>query len=339
MTPLILFAGNKMDSFIVLAGAPYDFTNGGFDSQYVDSGIYLNPGWSVKPKGLYDASMAPYAMPSGHTLWFHMETQNRGFDTGYNDGLYFYDSTNFPWFKVQSRSAAALQVFANTGTGASPVWTLLGAAWGTPQHYALDIQLVVGDTGNHSAVVYIDGTQTTSGGTWSQPLFTNVANFTLQSFDTGASWQFSQILVTQDQPTIGAKVAAVRATSAGDYQEWTGGYTNINEPDGNDSTFDQATDSNLSQTYNVGNITVPNNYNIATVFHWIRANNSGVPDPSNIKSILRKNSTDYISGDLDGVGLGFAATGQRYDIDPTTGVRWTQNGFNTQVQFGYKSDV
>jgi hypothetical protein len=59
--------------------------------------------------------------------------------------------------------------------------------------------------------------------------------------------------------------------------------------------------------------------------------------PGNIKALLRAAGTDYVSGDLAGIGIGYAGIGFRYDTDPATGLQWTDTEWNAPIEMGFVS--
>lgn len=88
----------------------------------------------------------------------------------------------------------------------------------------------------------------------------------------------------------------------------------------------------------MSDVTVPTNYAIAAVFHFILGKNDGAA-PVNIKSVVRQGSTNYdYATNVPGISTGYAALPARYDVDPATGLPWTQSGFNS-AEFGYLSQT
>lgn len=340
MTTLpILYSGGRLESVVNVIGSPADLTSGGqYDATYADACLNVPLTASVDTL-LYDSAMSPITAPNDHTYYLHFDAYNDFFGGG-GAVLTMFDSSGHPWVRILGDTASTgLLVQYNSGTGGSPVWTTIGSATISANHVlqTWDLSVFIDPAGTaHVANLYLNGVLVgASSGTFSAAGFSDFAKITWANVNNSRSTSFSQMLVTQDTPTIGAHVKTIRASGAGHYTAWTGAYTDVNEPLDNDSTYNKSTTVGDEQSYTMGDVTVPSGYAIASVFYWLRANEAGGA-PANVKALLRTGSTDFVSGDLAGIGLGFGAIGNRYDVDPNTSAVWTQSGFNA-YEMGFES--
>lgn len=341
----ILFAGGRLESLVTIAGAPADVRdtyqgNPVWDPNYSDAALQCASA-GVVGVNLYDGGMAETSVGPGHTFWFHSAYFSAGMH-GYAF-LYLYSLTGAQVLRLFSDGNGNFVLQANTGTAGSPVWTDVGspaaAVFSSSAISRMDLEVQMPGSGEYVATLYLNESATAASGSFTpgtdagQPAIAQV-----QLNDAGQDLYYSQILATSDQSTVGAHVKTCRATAAGNYQQWTGGYTNVNEPLDNDSTADQATAAGLKQTYPMGNVTVPTGYAIASVFHWLRAKNDGGA-PENIESACIIGGSEYESGNLGGIGVGYGPVGARYDTNPNTSATWTEAEWNTPVQLGYVSET
>lgn len=327
-----LFTGGRLESIKVLSGVVSDNTPGGwYNTTYSDNALDVGGGVAQVP--FYDPASAPllvpYSVPSGHSLYFHL--------TGFwqNNPNNFYvqlnDSSGNPWVRCYGSG----QMMYNSGTGASPVWTNLGTSAGQiafSTAIPIDIKIDIAAGGTHTATLFYANVQVMAPTTFTASGMTNLSSAIL----TGSNLIFSEIMATEDLSTIGGHVFTKRAAGAGTHTDWAGTYTDINEQVTNDNTINQATTAGLVQTYPMANVALPNGYAISSVFNWVRAKNNGNA-PVNIKSVVRRGGTDYTSGNLSSVGVGFGGAGARYDVDPSTSAAWTQAGWNAPVEVGFAS--
>jgi hypothetical protein len=339
--PSVLFAGGRLDSLIIVAGAPTEVTTAGsFDATYCDASV-LHAGVSgvaVTQATFLDASNSPVNLTSGQTGYVHFEHYgNLSASTAGTNLMMLVDSSGQPWLALRGILAVgAVGLFYNSGTGASPVWTQIGASTFTTggARYAHDIKITLGSP---HAVEWSVGGSLVQSGTFTQASLTTLrgAQFTNIYSGTGNSY-YSQILCAEGRSTVNGKVKYSRATAAGGNSGWTGAYTDVNEAINSDTSFNSATSAGLRQTYAMGDVTVPVGYSIQTVMQFLRAKNDGAV-PANIKSSVRQSTTNYdYASNMSGIGTSFAPLCARYDADPSTSAAWTQSGFNS-AEFGFLS--
>lgn len=336
MAAEVFFAGGGADSLIFTGtGFSESTTAGRFDSTYCPSCVFLTNTTTTAKAVLLSAASALTSIGTGHTIFIHFECFKPSSVTSTQEFLTVNDASGNPWLKLRGNGTSILQLFYNSGSVGSPVWTAIGSAI-SGQSTGLvtkDIKLVLDAGGNHSVEYYIGNTLQTSG-SFTQASFTSVGSAVI----TGNLNQFgiSQLLITQDLSTIGAHVGYSQATGAGSNSGWTGAASDVGENATNDTTTLQAATAGLTSTFAYGDVTVPSGSAIKSVFLWSRAKNDGVT-PQNIKPVIRSGGTDYVgSSNLAGIGTGYSGCGARNDNDPATAVAWTQSGFNA-AEFGSQS--
>jgi len=333
----VVFAGGRLESLVLVAGTPSDTVPGGgrFNATYADAALTLNNGDLVRT-ALFDSAMAETTVAAGHTLWLRFDWQSS--HVSGQDGVILYGSDGYPYAKIRSPVAAAdMQIFGNTGTGAVPAWTQIGANVSTPDaRTTFDFALAIAASGPHTFTAYKNGVVTLATGTFTQAGLVDIASVDFLCWDQYAPTYLSQILATEDISTVGSFVKTSRATGAGAHSGWAGAYTDVNQAGDNNATANISDAAGQQQSYAMGDVTVPAGYWLGSVFHWLRAKNTG-GNPSNIKSIARVASTDYIgASNMPTVGLGYGPAGARYDVNPATGVAWTQSGWNA-AEMGFES--
>lgn len=329
----VLFAGGRLDSLQVISGTATEVTTGGtFDSAYCDASTNLNGNTAIVQALFRDAANAPVSVTSGESVWAHFDFANASYGTGTMSWL--VDSSLNPWVAIRGAGTNLFGLYYNSGTGASPVWTLIGSTFTITSLQTMDLRVSLGAP--HTAELYMGSTLMASG-TFTQAALTELRALRIIG-PSGTNARFSQILITKDRSTIGAKVRYSRPNGAGGNSQWTGALSNVNEAINNDATLDSTTVAGNRQTYAMGDVTVPANYAIVSVFHFIRGKNDGAA-PGNIKSVVRQGSTNYDYADnVPGISTGYGPLPARYDNDPATGLPWTQSGFNS-AEFGYLSQT
>lgn len=335
--PQILFLGGGLDS--VTGTALSEFTGGFFDSTYAPSCLLVSPGGSFDIVCL-DAALAPVSVVGGQTFYGHV---GFNFTNPYANGdnqLQARDSAGFPWVAIRSNGGSpTFGLYYNSGTGAVPVWTQLGANFAMAQnpgspYQRLDLVIAIGATGNHVASVWNKEVLQATGA-FTQASFTNVRS--MRGFaPTGGSSEWIEMIMTEGFSTIGGRVGYSLPNGAGTNAGWTGAFGDVGEVVNNDATTNTSTTPGQKTTYNSGDITVPAGNVIRSVWRWFRAKTDGT-SPSNIKSVIRSAGTDYVAAaSAPGIGASFGPLPARQDTDPATGVAWTQAGFNA-AEPGFQS--
>ena len=337
----VFFAGGRIDSLGVV-GAPVETTSAGrFNATYADSAtaVLLNEILTANFLTTSGTVMAAADALTGETVYAHFDfyIAAAAASTSGVSLAALHDSSGFPWLAIRTNSTAlGCGFFHNSGTGAAPVWTQMGASFTLTSAvlYTFDMKLTLGAP--HTAELSQNGSVLIAATTFTQAALTSLRSLRLSGISSSLS-SYSQVLCTSNLSTIGGFVRYSRATGAGTNAGWTGAFTDVNEAVGSDTTVNTSTVSAQKQTYAMGDVTVPSGFVIQTVFQFLRAKNNGAV-PTNIRSVLRSAAIDYPSGNLTSptFGTSFQPMGMRYNNDPATAASWTTAGWNA-AEAGFES--
>lgn len=338
MVAEVLFTGGRPESVEIMGGAPFAATNSVlFDGSYADSALVVTEVADKVRHKLYTQSggvLSTTTVISGETFFLHFECYGNNTSSSPGNGIIIQDSSGNPWLRIYRGGSGTYGIYYNSGTGGSPVWTLLGGLQTqvTSALLAYDLEITLGSP--HTAKLYQSGSLLVNQ-TFTQASFTNIGIVEYNClYRTGIGCYFSQLMATRGISTIGAKVKTIRATGAGANTGWSGTYASVNEVVNSDVNLQNAPTAGLKSSHVMGGVTVPSGFEIKAVFHWLRAKNDGT-GPTNIKSLLRSSGVDYSTANLSGIGLGYAPVGARYDTDPL-GSNWTASVFNA-IEAGYEA--
>ena len=334
----VIFAGGRLDALAVISGTPTEVTTAGsFNSAEADASLRCLSG-DVMEAVFRNVSMVATDVVTGETLFANFDFYRTSFASG--GGVNFatlYDSSGYPWLAVRSITATNIDfgLFYNSGTGASPVWTQIGATQDVISStlYVITIKLTLGSP--HTVQLSVNNSLVISS-TFTQASLTSLRSLRLNGLTAATYYlHFSRVLCLRNESTINAKLITRRATGAGTHTAWTGVFGDVAEAINSDGTTNSATTAGLKQSYAMADVAVPAGFAFAGVWLWNRAKNDGAA-PNNIKSLLRSGGVDYSSANLTGIGTSFTPIGMRYDTDPATGAAFTQAGFNA-YEMGYES--
>jgi hypothetical protein len=340
MADEIYFVGGRVENFQIINGTWVNTSNNiYFESAMSDCATFLSASTGRILAKLYSETanvLSEVTHTSGRFFvhWYY-RTGPRGSGTNGSSVLELVDSNNFPWFRLWESNGTTYSYGWNSGTGASPVWTVLGtytmpSGSGALETYDLEFEFGTPHTFN----VYRNNSLLFSG-SFTQASFTNIA---CVAFGSGGDSKtaISQVMITSEISTIGGKVKTARATGAGNKNQWAGTFASVNEVVGSDVNLQSAASSGLISTHAMTDVTIGAGLEIKTVFHWLRAKNDGAA-PNNIKSVLRQGGVDYSTGNLSGVGVGYAPVGARYNVAPDSS-NWTESNWNA-IEAGYESST
>jgi hypothetical protein len=345
----ILFVGGALDSVRPFAGAVEANTsdNGFWDTTYADVGTWVQNGANVIADAR-DSSGALATVVAGQIFCAHAEVEFTNAWTSGNKMFTLLDSSGNPWVSINSLGGGAFNnnfgIFYNSGTGASPVWTQVGATFQITQQATrkIDIEVAITASGVHNVNFYNDGAvgaTATITGTFTQALLTNLQSLQLYSQNPSGSTVWTQIAITRGLSLVGAHVKYTEATAAGATSNWSGLFSDINEVKYNDANFLSASAVNDVSTFAWGDVgTIPAGLSIAAVAIWTRGRNNGGAAPQDFKIVCRSAGTDYASAvDVPGITTTFAPLGGlKFLTDPATGLQWTATSFNA-AEFGVKA--
>lgn len=194
---------------------------------------------------------------------------------------------------------------------------------------------VVCNSGSGSIDVYVAGSNRLSASV-STSSITNLKKF--RFFGGTASTlplntRFSQVIVA-DEPTVGWRLVTRYANGAGATNDWTGGYTEIDETVYFDADFINSATANQVELFtNTGQGMT--GYSVRSVAVSARAKR-GSTGPQNIRMALRSAGTTYFSASDIALGLGYAPVQTVWETDPATAADFLTSAIST-LQFGVKS--
>ena len=336
MTAEVYFAGSRLETVFPISGVWSNITNTAhFEAAYSDAAIHLASGVHGFYTPLYTETTGGLSETTHTTgkLYVHFvhRTGPRGSGTNNYHTFLLRDNNDYPWLRLWGSNGTTFSLSHNTGTGIAPVWT-------TPYTFTLvnavletyDIEFEIGSP--HTYTFFRNGTPAFSGS------FTNAGLTEIKTVLFGQGGDslvsFSQIIITNDIPTPGAKLKTARPTAAGANTGWSNTFASVNEPAGSDATVQNAATTGLVSTHQMTDVTVPVGFEIKSVFNWMRAKNDGAA-PTNIKSVLRVGGTDYATDNLPNMGVGYRPIGARYNDKPGGG-NWTESDWNS-TEAGYES--
>lgn len=346
----ILFAGGRRESITVLSGTVTETTSvGNFNSTYSDCALELQGSGNVFKVDLYSETsnaLSKTTVSGTGTKIFVHAVINYGASAFVptNRMIQLVDSSGFPWFSVRGGSGFggasgtftnSFGIFWNSGTGASPVWSLFGGnAESIPSGTVTwDIEFTFGSP--HLVRVYLNGALWKSG-SFTQSLFTNISEVQFAGTSSAGSQptiRFSEIIVTEGISTVGAFVSTERPTAAGANAGFTNNHTAVNEVVGSDATLQSANTTGVRTTHVMSDIVVPTGLEIASVFLWMRAKNNNFV-PAGVRSVLRSGGIDYVSPDIPLIGFSYSPVGARYNLD-VLGTPWSEAEWNG-IEAGYE---
>lgn len=244
-------------------------------------------------------------------------------------------STNANW--IVGRDAANNQAFRISNVGSSTSFLVYGrgdtllftttSVEPTVLHtFDIGLQTVGSDT---LVSVYRDGTligQGTEVGVVPRAL----AKVVFQTSHTTTYLGYYSEIIVADEPTVGWTVATLAPTGAGDYTDWSGAYTDVDEitPD---TAYAESTAAEEKVTYaNAGVASILGSNRIKAV-----ALCGYVSSDVGLKSIVRSGTTDSIA-EITGVPASFGPVKAIFNEDPITAAPWGQTDISA-YEFGYES--
>lgn len=322
-----LYAGGDISN---VRGVGFDtpISSTRFDSNYADTAIRLNASTEYAIADFVDSSGASDAATTGETVWVHCSHYTSG-STTVASIMSLVDGSDQEWLAVRTTAVSGtFGLYYNSGTGGSPVWTLIGSTFSltliTPQ--GMDIKLTLGSP--HSVELYRNGSLIASG-TFTQASLTSVDAVRFATASTSEQ-AVSEIMATIGYNTVGGHVFYGKATGAGANTGWTGAYTTIDEPTVDDADLISSGTAGQRSTFAYSDMpALGSGYALGDAFMYTRAKNDGA-NPTNVKPVRRTaGGTDNVGSSFSGIGAGFANFLTRY-----TGL--TETEYNGS-QFGVES--
>lgn len=327
----ILFLGNTIADFDSPALTRNTSTQ--FDTAYVSEGIQYTLGSDASNTFGIDLPAIT------GVLWLHFEWFRPSYSTSTIVDGYFISFVN-----AADQTVAGIDVqddFLRANAVGDTNVNGIGAQWTSNARNIVDISLDVNTT-NIVINFYLNGSlvstasaANTSGlkGEPTKIIFRN-EDMAQTSFNT----TMSQIIVTENESTVGWRLAEMKPNGAGFYSDWTGGHAALGDTDIGTAASSDTANERLSMTLS-SYLGPASPAGIRGVFAVSRAQ-KGSGGPTKLNHFLRISGTDY---DGTGITVPEPALPTRQIIhewanNPATGVGWATSDF-AGVQLGLKSET
>lgn len=285
-----------------------------FDPAWCDSALNLPNSSSIGTSPTFTA--AP-------TFWFHYELQTTSFNGPSNDLVWqmLNGATVVADCHVSGTAVAYAYTFRTLQSGTlTAVGTSVVVSASALNRF--DVGLV-GNTGSGSLTVASFGTQVFSVTGLNHSGFTGVTQMKISAGNAPFenSWWSQTILDTTS--TIGRNVKTVRQdTLSATNTSWVATLAEISKPVNSDSTFCSSPTAaqNFSAYQSTLNLA---GFTILAIGAGLRIKREDSSGPQNAKLLIRSNGTNYNSGTISTVGLGYQAAFNSWTSDPNTSSSWT----------------
>lgn len=332
MADRILFAGAEPECFILQSGA----------WEVSTVAARRNPSMSdmtIGLSGLLSADLTsggvPVTVDAGSTIWIHF--------TLWLNTVTFTDANclalvagGVQRFRINRRNNNGLSVQVNNSP-TTVAWTnILDMSY-----YAglatYDFSITEVTSGNYSLKMYVGNTLVNSVN-FSSPYLSGTVNRInvggANSSSAGANSGLSEIIITENIPTVNANVRTIKAESSGFADDWTGGYTDVVKTEINDATGISSSTSGQIELFTYRDVLVPVDKEIRDVWLWNRAKSSGSP-PTRMKSNVKVGANIYSSPQAM-LDVGYAPVPFNWPANPATSAKWTQAIVNA-MELGVES--
>lgn len=321
---------NGMENFSV--GQVLDVASG--MSARMTTSIQINTGQFADAMFRTDAGVADPAVP-GDDVYIHMTWD--GFNTGTAAAVMgeVRDNSNQPYVSIRKTAVTGeLGLYFNSTTGASPTWNLGGVlqtnhSGGYSQPVAMDVRVVLGTSGNswlHTAEFFFANARVSSF-TFTNANFQSISRWSPTGFQN-ISARWGELWGTIGIPTPGSLGFEMRHTDMTGATNTTasGTYTDINEAVVNDTTNVVSNAAGQIFLANITDVTFPTGMLCYGVNGIIRWKHDGTA-PTQLKVRLNVSSADADYATQAG-STGYVETFQRWSLNPTTGLRFTNSEIN-----------
>ena len=330
-----LFAGGGIDQVRGSVSA----STSGRDASYADHGVdFANQGFYdfIDDAGASDKAVA------GETLFVRFGFQQNSATNGTGYRMLLVDDANQPWLAIRSRGTGLEnRLYYNSGTGASPTWTLIG---NTPLPYSgfrhVFMEIHIGIGGNHSiSWSYLYGGVTTTldtGLSFSSSMTELSAVGFGPQISSNQKWWVSEVAATVGIGLTGSRVKYLNITGAGSNSGFTtGSYLDVDDQGA--SAIDDATllisdTTGQRSTFAYADLpTLATEEIIGPVTLSTRVRNSG-GTPANAKPVRRTSGgSDLVGSAFSGMTTSFTNYQTRF-----TGLSYSEvNG----SEFGVESST
>lgn len=326
-----VFAGGELDSVAVISGtAVANTASSNRDGAYSDMSIQVGASiYSCSFKGLDGADTA---IPVGETVWLHTYV-SRSLSSGTATLLTLQDTSLRPCIQCMlAASGSVLTLQYNSSTTSTPVW-VAAASFGNFLGY-IDVAFMTGPS--PKAQLFVNGSFVGESPV-SQVGSVGYDSLTFGPGSAANTMYISQILVTENRPTVGARVWTRKANAAGAVSEMTGAFGSLVKTAINDTTSVTSNAPLQTSVFAYQDVATPVGMAWGELWVWSRAKNDGAP-PANLKGVVRVGTTNYESPAMTAISGGFNALPSRWPTNPATSAKWTDSSFNA-AQIGMKSET
>lgn len=319
-----VFVGGELETVSFPSGSPTSSTTG-IDTNFSAAGLSLIGNYRMDFVG---EDGLPTSIPVGEIVYIHMYIST---GVASSTPAYFtlYDTADRPSIRLTKDASSNLNLQCNTSATAVPAWSTVVSYGGFTSNSPCD---VVFDTGVSKALsLFVSNNLAGSG------VATIVGADSKYMISGGGvtSNVVSQILVTENKPTIGAVVWTRKASGAGSNSGMAGVFSNLVKTAINDTTALVSNTAGQMSTFTYQDLTTPSGLEWGEVWLWSRAKNDGA-SPTGLNAVSRVGSTNYQSPPLSGISGGFLSLPARWKVNPATSAKWTDSAFNG-AEFGMVS--
>lgn len=305
----ILFAGGEIGAFQPTDSSATESTQfGAFDAAYARCAIVVQ-GIHGSSSTLMSGSWAAQAGGIWHH-WLMLNQENFGNPTGKIISFFRADGTEVFYINVSNTTLGdvTFQLFYKDNTQVGQDFTLPFGTLNT-----MDLHLTT-----TAATIYTQGNQRTTG-LKSMADVANITHFALLNLGGG---MFGSEFIVADDSTIAMRLQTLPITAAGDLQQWSGNYTDINEIVYDDAHFISTTTAAQVSTYTQA--TLLNSDDVLAVVVTARAaTNALAPQNFQLAVELGSGTGPYFSPSFL-QGLGYQGNFYVWNVNPNGNVPWTR---------------
>jgi hypothetical protein len=323
-----LFAGGDL-GMMRQSGAPIINTSTATrNSTYADHSLRTNATTDIIYADFIDSAGASDSVTSGEAAWLHW--------TGYYTGtasaatiVALLNGSDQPWLALRTTTGSGtLGLYYNSGTGASPTWTLIGSTFAVANTTRAEFDIKLTISSPHEAELYKDGSLVASG-TFTQASLTAI-EAALFTSPNASAYYYSEIMASVGINTVGGHVYYGKPSGAGATSGWTGASTTIDDVGIDDTDLISSGSAGQKSTFAYADVpALASGYALGDLFMWTRGKNDGAA-PANIKPVRRTSGgVDNVGSSFTGIGAGFVDFLTRY-----SGI--TETEYNGS-QFGVES--
>jgi len=321
----ILFAATEIGSFVTAGGSmpTVSTSSANFDANFSRCALGLN---STGPTLFRPVNL----LGDIAEAWFHFRWSDTTIGT-----------TNHTLVEIQNSSGVGVLRIRSTSTSQWQFQYWNGSTWvqiSTQNEGATAVTIDIRSKINDSTGVFelwVGGVSVGSL-TGDTNLFSGSANDRILFGDMGSGVIWMSEVIMADEDTRGMRVATLVPNANGTYTTWTGTYADVDETDNVDNEFISSTTGNELESFGLTDLSsVAAGYDPIAVTIESRGR-IGATGPTNFQTLLRTNSTDYLSSNKNPTSTFDAVTQTVYDVNPNTSAEWTISEINA-LEIGVKS--